>query len=110
METITATLAVITGFALRLAIPIAITAIAITFLKRLDIRWQAEAEEQLLLPVVKKVKCWEINNCTAEMRAACAGYQSEQPCWQALREENGYLQDRCLGRDVFKQAPVPVNI
>jgi len=110
METITATLAVITGFALRLAIPIAITAIAITFLKRLDIRWQAEAEEQLLLPVVKKVKCWEINNCTAEMRAACAGYQSEQPCWQALREENGYLQDRCLGCDVFKQAPVPVNI
>jgi len=110
METLTAILAVITGFALRLAIPIAITAIAIYFLKRLDIRWQAEAEEQLLLPVVEKPKCWEINNCTAEMRASCSGYQTEQPCWQAFRKENGYLQERCLGCDVFKEAPVPVNI
>ena len=111
METITAILAVITGIALRLAIPIGITAIAIYFLRRLDNRWQAEAKEQLLLPVVEKTKCWEIHGCTAEMRAACAGYQSELPCWQAFREENnGYLQERCLGCDVFKKAPIPSNI
>ena len=109
METITAVLAVITGIAIRLAVPIGITAIAIYFLRRLDTRWQAEAEEQLLLPVVEKANCWEINNCSAEMRASCAGYQSEQPCWQALREENGYLQERCLGCDVFKKAPVPIT-
>ena len=110
METITAILAVITGIALRLAIPIGITAIAIYFLRRLDNRWQAEAKEQLLLPVVEKTKCWEIHGCTAEMRAACAGYQSELPCWQAFRKENGYLQERCLGCDVFKKAPIPSNI
>jgi hypothetical protein len=110
METLTPLFAVITGFALRLAIPIAITAIAIYFLRRLDTRWQAEAEEQLLQPVVEKPMCWEINGCSAEMRAACAGYQSEQPCWQAFREENGYLQERCLGCDVFQKAPVPINI
>jgi hypothetical protein len=109
METITAILAVITGIVLRLAIPICITAIAIYFLQRLDTRWQTEAEEQLLLPVVEKAKCWEINNCSAEMRATCAGYQSEQPCWQTLREENGYLQERCLGCDVFKKAPIPIT-
>jgi hypothetical protein len=109
METITAILAIITGFALRLAIPIAITAIAIYFLKHLDNRWQAEAEDQLLLPVVEKPKCWEINGCTAEMRATCSGYQSEQPCWQALRKDNGYLQEKCLGCDIFRKAPVPAH-
>ena len=109
MDTTTSLLAVITGFALRLAIPVAITAVAIYFLRRLDTRWQAEAEEQLLLPVVEKPKCWEVNGCTPEMRATCAGYQSELPCWQAFREENGYLKERCLGCDIFRKAPIPVS-
>ena len=110
METITAVSAVVTGFALRLAIPIVITGVAIYFLRRLDNRWKVEAEKQLMLPVVEKPKCWEINGCSAEMRATCAGYQSEQPCWQALRKENGYLQERCLGCNVFLQAPIPAKI
>ena len=110
MEAITPLLAVITGFAIRLAVPILITAVAIYFLKRMDTRWQAEAEKQLLLQPVEKVKCWEIKGCTAEMRATCAGYQSNQPCWQAFREENGHLQERCLGCDVFQHAPVPTSI
>lgn len=109
METLMTVLAVITGFVLRLAIPIAITAIAIYFLRRLDSRWQAEAEEQLLLPVVEKPKCWEINGCSAEMRATCPGYSSQAPCWQARRKENGYLQDQCLGCDIFRKAPVPAH-
>jgi len=110
METFTAVLAVVTGIAIRLAIPIGITAIAVYFLRRLDTRWRTEAEEQLLLPVVEKAKCWEIKGCSPEMRATCAGYQSEEPCWQAFREENGHLQERCLGCDIFKEAPLPVNI
>jgi len=110
METVSAILAVITGFALRLAIPIVITAVAIYFLRSLDTRWRVEAEKQLLQPVVEKPKCWEINGCSAEIRATCIGYQSEQPCWQAFRKNNGYLQDRCLVCDVFLKAPVPVKI
>jgi hypothetical protein len=109
MDTLTPLFAVIIGFALRLVIPIGITAIVIYFLRRLDIRWQTEAEEQLLLPVVEKPKCWELHNCPLEDRLSCPGYQTEQPCWQAFRAENGYLRERCLGCDVFKQAPVPVN-
>jgi hypothetical protein len=109
MENITAIYAVVTGIVIRLAIPIGITAVAIIFLRRLDNRWQAEAEEQLLLPVVEKEKCWEIKGCTAEMRASCAGYQSKEPCWQALREENGHLQERCLGCEIFKEAPLPIT-
>ena len=103
-------LAVIIGIALRLAIPIAITAIAVYFLRHLDNRWQAEAEEQLLLPVVEKARCWEVKGCTPEMQADCAGYLSEEPCWQAFREESGYLKEHCLGCDVFQQAPIPALI
>lgn len=110
METLTALFAVFTGFALRLAIPIGVTGAAIFFLRRLDNRWKVEAEKQLSVPVIDKPKCWEIHGCSAEMRATCVGYISEKPCWQALRKENGYLQDRCLGCDVFRKAPVPVKI
>ncbi len=110
MDTFTPLLAVISGFALRLAIPIGITAIVIYFLKSLDVRWQAEAEEKLLLPTVEKPKCWETHGCSAEKRESCPSYQSEQPCWQAFREESGYLQERCLGCVVFQKAPIPVNI
>lgn len=110
MDNFTSLFAVITGFAFRLAIPMAITAIAIYFLRKLDTRWQVEAEERLLGPAVEKPNCWEVNNCSPEERESCPGYQSEQPCWQTFRAENGYLQERCLGCEVFKQAPVPVNI
>lgn len=110
METLTTVLAVIAGFALRLAIPVTITALAIYFLRRLDMRWRAEAEQQQLYPAVEKPKCWEVHGCSPEMRATCAGYQSTQPCWQAHRQENGFMQERCLGCDVFRKAPVPVQI
>lgn len=107
METLSTLLAVVTGLLLRLAIPIAITAVGIYFLRRIDKRWQAEAEQQLLLPAVEKPKCWEVHGCTPEMRANCSGYQSEQPCWQAFREESGYLKEQCLNCQVFTEAPIP---
>jgi len=110
METNMAMFAVITGFALRLAIPVGITAAAIYFLRQLDTRWKAEAEQQLQLPVVEKPKCWEVRGCSDEMRANCPGFQSKQPCWQALRKENGYLKESCLDCDVFRKAPIPVKI
>lgn len=110
METTSAVFAVVIGFTLRLAIPIAITGVAIYFLRHLDTRWKEEAERLGLQFVVEKPKCWEIKGCSPEARATCKGYLSEQPCWQALRKENGYLQDRCLGCNVFHKAPVPAKI
>lgn len=109
METLTATLAIITGLAIRLAIPIAITAVAIYFLRRLDARWQAEASKEGWLPVVEKPHCWETNNCSPEKREACPGYLSKAPCWQTFRKSNGYLQEQCLGCEVFQKAPIPVH-
>lgn len=110
METQTAIFAVISGFVVRLAIPIGITALVILFLRRLDTHWMEEAETQHLQPQIEKPKCWEVNGCSAKMHATCSGFQSEQPCWQAKRKNNGYLQERCLGCDVFRKAPVPAKI
>ena len=109
METIISLLAVVTGFVLRFGIPIAITIVAIYVLRRLDARWQAEAKTEAQLPVVEKPQCWKTMNCTPEMRASCPGYQSEVPCWQARRAENGYLQDKCLDCNIFIKAPVPAQ-
>lgn len=109
METLTEILAVITGFALRLAIPIAITAIAVYFLRKLDARWQTEADEQPLLPVVEKPECWDAHNCPLKDREMCPGYQSDKPCWQAFRSKNGHLQEKCIGCDVFEKAPMPTH-
>jgi hypothetical protein len=109
MDTIISIFAVITGFALRFGIPIAITIVAIYVLRRLDARWQAEAEAEALLPVVEKPHCWKTKNCTPEMRASCPGYLSEAPCWQARRKENGYLQEKCLECNIFRDAPIPVQ-
>lgn len=110
MESILSLLAVITGFLLRFVLPIAITAVAIYILRRLDARWQAEAETEALSSAVEKPRCWETKNCPPEMRASCPGYLSKAPCWQARRKDNGYLQDKCLDCDIFREAPIPAKI
>jgi len=107
MDTLAPLLAVVTGIALRLAIPIAITVVAVYFLRRLDARWKTEAESQPAPPVVEKPRCWETNDCDPAQRKDCPGYQSDQPCWQAFRSDSGYLQERCLECKVFRQTPMP---
>ena len=96
------------GIGIRLLIPIAITAVAIILLRRLDTRWQSEASLQ---PVeINKPECWKIKGCAKEIRKACKGAQSPQPCWQALRQPNGYLKEECLLCNVFRQAPIHIKI
>jgi hypothetical protein len=47
METMTAFLALCFGLLLRLALPIAVTLIAVYLLHKLDAHWQAQAEAEL---------------------------------------------------------------
>ena len=94
METMISLLALIAGLLLRLAIPIALTALLIFFLRKLDIRWQAEA--QIPQPVAQTIECWKIKGCSAEQRKNCIACKSELPCWQAKRLPNGYLHEECL--------------
>jgi hypothetical protein len=105
METIFTALALIAGLLIRLAIPIALTALLIFFLRKLDKRWQAEA--QIPRPVMQTIECWKIKGCSPEQRENCVAYQATVPCWQAKRLPNGYLHEECLSCEIFIQAPMP---
>ena len=109
MDAMSPVFAFILGVLLRFVTPIAITLVGIYFLRQLDLRWQTEAAEGLLSPVVEKAKCWDVKGCSEEKMKTCKGCQSEEPCWQAFRKGNGYLQEECLGCNVFQQAPIPVS-
>ena len=105
METIYALLAVLLGFALRLAVPIALTVALIYLLRKLDAHWQAEAQN---IPAeAEKPKCWELNNCPPEQIKNCIAAKSPFPCWQVYRDENGHLLEKCLACKVFRDAPAP---
>ena len=111
MEWLTTVLAMILLVLLRVAIPIAVTLTFIKVLKWLDERWKQESDfEGAKVAKVRNVSCWEINECPAEQRAACKAYNNpDKPCWQVFREKNGRLQERCIGCDIFRHAPVPVT-
>lgn len=111
MDPLYAFLAVIIGLLIRFGIPIALTAVVIYVLKRLDERWQAEARRELLaVPMARNTGCWEFKNCSPEQREKCSAYaHRETPCWQHFRDQRGYLREQCLGCDVFRRAPVPLS-
>jgi hypothetical protein len=112
MEWPTTTFAVLLLLLLRVVVPIAVTITFIRLLKWLDDRWKQEADvETSQLVKVGNVGCWEINNCPQENRASCKAYNNPDiPCWQVFREKNGRLQERCIGCDIFRQAPAPVSV
>jgi|SRR3990172_6126777 len=105
MEAIFSFLAILAGVLLRLVVPIAGTAVLIHFLRRLDARWQTEAQLQ---PIpVQKPECWKITGCSARQQKNCAAKTSTLPCWQVFRQPNGYLREGCLSCKVFIDAPIP---
>jgi hypothetical protein len=111
MEWSTITFAMILGILLRIAVPILVTFLIFTILKRLDERWKREVDiDPGQLVYAGNPGCWDIHNCPEDKRAACKAYQNpDTPCWQVHREKNGRLQERCLGCDVFRHAPLPVT-
>ena len=105
METLISVLYIAAGFLLRLAIPILGTLILVFLLRRLDARWQAEAERQ---PIpTDKPECWRIKGCPPEAVENCPGAKSSLPCWQVYRLPNGYLNEECISCKVFVEAPIP---
>ena len=106
MGTLTSFLFILAGFLVRLAIPIALTALLIFFLRKLDAHWKSEAQAPI---PVEKVQCWEVKGCTPEQMKSCAAGQSQLPCWQVYRLPNGYLREECLACEVFRKAPIPAQ-
>ncbi len=105
METLTSFFYILVGLLLRLAIPIAGTILLVFFLRKLDERWQAEAE--LHPQAVDKPECWKIKGCSPQQLENCEAYKSDLPCWQVHRLPNGYLNEKCLSCQVFTEAPIP---
>ena len=108
MGSVDTILVLATGLLLRLALPIGLTIFVIYMLRRLDARWQLEAEQMPAQPLEPE-KCWEIKNCPPEQLTTCAAYGSNEPCWQMHRLQNGYLREECLTCEVFERAPIPVH-
>ncbi len=106
METINLYIAIALGLLLRLAVPIGLTVLLALYLRRLDQRWKASAEE--LEAPIEKPECWKVKNCPPEVRAGCAGYISSAPCWQAFCLPKGYLRDACLECKIFRKAYMPL--
>lgn len=97
------------GILIRFVIPIGITVLLVWYFRRLDQQWQEEAKQTSVRAIPQNPGCWKINKCSAEQRAICRAYANrEKPCWQVYRSEDGLLQEKCLGCDVFKKAPLPV--
>jgi hypothetical protein len=98
---------VFVGILIRIVIPLLVMAGIVYLLRRLDARWQAEAMYHQKFASAKNQKhCWEVKSCSAEKMENCPATKTEEPCWQAFRKENGYLQDECLRCPVFRSAPV----
>jgi len=108
MDGWTATLTIITGLVLRIGLPLALTALVIFFLRKLDNRWKAEASQHLQVPVLPRTTpCWEVKHCKAELMKTCpAANQTVRPCWQVFRSDRGILRETCLGCEIFTQAPL----
>lgn len=105
METLLSIFYILAGFILRLAIPIGGTIILILFLRKLDSRWQAEAEKQALS--TEKLDCWKVAGGLPEQVENRESGKSPIPCWQVYRLPNGYLNEKCMTCEVFTEAPVP---
>jgi len=91
---------------LRLVVPLAVTALIVYILHRLDMRWQAEAENEHAALFKDETPCWKEQGLSIneiKMRAAI----NNQPCWQTHRLSNGYLREGCLDCEAFLSAPLP---
>ena len=100
-------LVLVTGIFLRLIVPLAVTALIVYLLHRLDVRWQIEAENERAMLVKDVLPCWmEQGLSLDEIRLLDS--KNTQPCWQTHRLSNGYLREACLDCEVFISAPIPM--
>ena len=128
-------LLIILLFIMRLGIPVLVTVAIAYGLRRLDARWQAEAEAKaqtksvvpqapqpkparigngITIPLRQPVAgaagqpCWSLKGCSELMRANCAAFhQPNVPCWSARMNAEGRLPEGCKDCKVYQPtAPV----
>ena len=97
---------VILGLLVLLGLPLLVTILIVYGLRKLDIRWQKEAEIERSLLIRDEEPCWKEQGLSVEEIKARAA-ESGKPCWQIHRLSNGYLREACLDCEVFIHAPAP---
>lgn len=112
MSEFNATLVMISLFALRCVVPIALTIGLGYVMNRLVDRWEAEdAQRTIPVPVARptaagfqaepgrsilSLPCWVTNSCPEKKAAGCAAFLAPHlPCWEARRQTEGALPARC---------------
>lgn len=112
MEGFDAVISFVSGVVFRFGIPAIVTTLVVWLLRRLDKRWQKDAQKQGMVQVrAKNPGCWKINECPEENRVKCKAFNNpNMPCWHHFRDQEGRLRESCLGCDVFQKAPVPIAI
>lgn len=112
--------AIIIGmFILRLGVPLAITLLVGYWLRRLDARWQAEAEERrqqfkaqqkaAVEPPIEMFRileqpCWVFKDCPQNVRWQCPAFQQPQlRCWEARRAAEGQIPAACFQCELFSR-------
>jgi hypothetical protein len=100
------TLVILGMLALRLGVPIALTAGICYVLNRAQASREAELSGQRAAhlracakegKVVRQLHCWEIKRCDPETRPSCPAYHRQNlPCWLALQLAGHALGDECL--------------
>lgn len=115
MDELMTGLILLTGVLIRIGIPVALTVGLIWVFGQLDARWKREgalSKHERTSPAfqVSNSGCWKYHNCSEEGRKRCPAYaQLDKPCWQVFRSTDGRLKERCIGCQVFANAPVPVS-
>jgi len=114
-ETLIQTAAMIIGLLLRFGLPVGLTILLGWFLRRLDARWAAEAEKELVedkarAALAPDIKCWQIHNCPSRLRDACPAYaQPDSACFELFRV-NGRLKPACRDCRVARRAAAPLIV
>ncbi len=95
-------------FAVRIAIPIALTLAFGYWLER-RLRPPETAPEAQKVHSVRKpsniirLQCWDIRRCDSTKRAQCAASRHpDLPCWLAIQVEGGKVRENCFTCAFYK--------
>lgn len=100
MDELQEVLVVIGMFVLRLGVPLLIALTVGYLLRRLDSRWEAEAQSEAQLrremEAAQEIPCWEEKDCLEEDYMRCPGHAySHLPCWLARLRAQSTLPAEC---------------
>jgi hypothetical protein len=120
MSRFTEMIVLVALFALRLGVPVVLTFAVGFLLRRLDMKWEADAQREAVETTAsvapaapkrsKSLPCWLIKGCSEDMVRNCPAHQNQSlPCWLARLRAEGRIPQLCATCDLFR-TPAPSHI